>query len=302
MNSPALLVLAAGLGSRYGGIKQMDPVGPDGEFVLDYSVYDAWMSGFDHVVFVIRPELEGPLREHFGAKLSGRLKTTYVYQDLADLPTGFTLPHERRKPWGTGHAIWSARQAIKQPFGVINADDFYGRNAYGVLADFLRSQCCDETTYCMVGYRLANTLSEHGTVARGICTRSPDGFLLDVVERTDIEKFGNGARCRVEDSNWQLLTGNESVSLNLWGFTPTLFASLEDLFGEFLQSQIDEYKAEFFIPTVVDTLIKRKLCRTALLSTDERWFGMTYKEDRALVVGNIARLINEGVYPEHLWG
>ncbi len=301
MNSPTLLVLAAGMGSRYGGIKQMDPVGPEGEFVLDYSVYDAWRAGFANVVLVIRPELESPLREHFGDRLAGRLAVRYVHQRLSDLPPGFTVPSGREKPWGTGHAVWSARNAVRTPFGVINADDFYGRGAYGALARFLRTPQPGGMTYCMVGYRLANTLSDHGSVSRGICTSDEDGMLVEVVERTAIEKTTHGAKCRDETGNWVRLTGDEPASLNLWGFTPGLFPVLEELFAEFLRTRAGEPKAEFYIPTVVDTMIKRGLCRTALLNTDEHWFGMTYKEDRQRVVDNIARLIRDGLYPGRLW-
>ncbi len=302
MGSPTLLVLAAGMGSRYGGIKQMDPVGPDGEFVLDYSVYDAWRAGFKSVVFVIREELEEPLREHFGDKLKGKLELSYVCQRLTDLPSGFTCPADRQKPWGTGHAIWSARSAIKGPFGSINADDFYGAQSYQVLADFLRSPACDEQTYAMVAYRLANTLSEHGSVSRGICKVSNAGMLEDVVERTSIEPCGGGARFKEQSGEWQPLTGNELASLNLWGFSASLFDKMEVLFREFLETRIGEPKSEFFIPTVVDTLIKRGQCRTKVLNTPEFWFGMTYAEDRNMVVGKIADLTAKGVYPERLWG
>lgn len=302
MGSPTLLVLAAGMGSRYGGIKQMDPVGPDGEFVLDYSVYDAWRAGFKSVVFVIREELEEPLREHFGDKLNGKLELSYVCQRLTDLPSGFTCPADRQKPWGTGHAIWSARSAIKGPFGSINADDFYGAQSYQVLADFLRSPACDEQTYAMVAYRLANTLSEHGSVSRGICKVSNAGMLEDVVERTSIEPCDGGARFKEQNGEWQPLTGNELASLNLWGFSASLFDKMEVLFREFLETRIGEPKSEFFIPTVVDTLIKRGQCRTKVLNTPEFWFGMTYAEDRNMVVGKIADLTAKGVYPERLWG
>ncbi len=301
MESPALLVLAAGMGSRYGGIKQMDPVGPDGEFVLDYSVFDAWRAGFRSIVFIIREELEAPLREHFGDKLKNKLEVCYVCQKRTDLPAGFVCPPERQKPWGTGHAIWSARAAIRGPFGAINADDFYGAQSYQVLADFLCSRACDAQTYAMVAYRLANSLSEHGTVSRGICNVSQSGFLEDVVERTSIEPCKSGARFKDSDGNWQPLTGEEPASLNLWGFSASLFDKMEILFREFLESRVQDLKSEFFIPTVVDTLIKRGECRTQVLNTPEFWFGMTYAEDRAMVVGKIAELTARGVYPEHLW-
>ena len=301
MESPALLVLAAGMGSRYGGIKQMDPVGPDGEFVLDYSVFDAWRAGFRSVVFIIREELEAPLRKHFGNKLENKLEVRYVCQKLNDLPSGLVSPPQRQKPWGTGHAIWSARSVIDGSFGAINADDFYGAQSYQVLADFLRSPACDERTYAMVAYRLANSLSEHGTVSRGICKVSADGLLEDVVERTNIEPIAGGARFKDDEGCWQPLTGEEPASLNLWGFSGSLFNKMEILFREFLQLRGSELKSEFFIPTVVDTLIKRGECQTRVLNTPECWFGMTYAEDRAMVIDKIAELTARGVYPKQLW-
>jgi len=301
MNSPTLLVLAAGLGSRYGGIKQMDAVGPSGEFVLDYSIYDAWRAGFGDAVLVIREEHEEPLRQHFGSRLDGRLGLSFVCQRLEDLPTGSVLPPERRKPWGTGHAIWSARQAVRRPFGVINADDFYGAGAYRALAGFLQDGGVGPDTYAMVAYRLANTLSRYGTVSRGICARDAQGFLLEVVERTAIERLDRGARYRAADGTWGALSGAELASLNLWGFRPSLFLAVEELFAEFLREQGSKPGAEFYIPTVVDTLVKRGRCRTLVLDTDEPWFGMTYKEDRAVVVTQIAERIRAGVYPQDLW-
>ena len=301
MSSPTLLVLAAGLGSRYGGIKQMDPVGPAGEFVLDYSMYDAWRAGFAEVVLVIREEHEEPLRQHFGRRLDGRLRVTYVQQSLADLPAGFPLPPERQKPWGTGHAIWAARNAVRTPFGVINADDFYGAGAYRALAAFLTGPQAEARTYAMVAYRLANTLSPYGGVSRGICSRDAAGFLVEVIERTKIEMTPTGARFRRDDGTWATLSGAEPASLNLWGFHPSLFPALEELFTEFLSRNLRQTGAEFYIPTVVDTLVKRGRCRTVVLDTDEHWFGMTYKEDRALVVERIAAQIRAGTYPPDLW-
>ena len=300
--SLTLLVLAAGMGSRYGGIKQMDPVGQAGEFVLDYSVYDAWRAGFNRVVFVIREELEAPLREHFGDRLEQRLEVAYVNQRLEDLPPGFDVPPERAKPWGTGHAVWSAREAIDGPFGVINADDFYGPGAYRLLADFLRSAPSDANGYCMVAYRLANTLSPHGSVARGICTVDENNLLRRVVERTAIELTPAGPRFQQADGSWGTLTGEEPASLNLWGFNASIFAELARLFKLFLTRSAADPKAEFFIPTVVDTLIKEQRCRTTVLQTDEHWFGMTYQQDRQRVVEEIRARIEAGIYGPDLWG
>lgn len=302
MISPTLLVLAAGMGSRYGGIKQMDAVGPCGEFVLDYSVYDAWRAGFDAVVFVIRPELEEPLREHFGNRLDGRLRVRFAVQRLDDLPARVAVPGDRVKPWGTGHAIRAARGAVDGPFAVINADDYYGAGAYRSLAGFLAQVSPKEHHYGMVAYRLGNTLSPHGSVARGICRLAADGTLAEVIERTCIERTANGARYRRDDGAWVALTGDEPASLNLWGFTPAIFGDLETLFAEFLASHAGDPKAEFYIPTAVDTLIRRGACRTAVLNTDEHWFGMTYREDRAVVAERIAERIAAGAYPHDLWG
>ena len=305
MDKPTLLILAAGIGSRYGGFKQVDPVGPDGEIVLDYSAFDAWRAGFGQVVFVIQADLEQALREHFDSRLQGRLRVTYVPQKLNDLPNGFTLPTERRKPWGTGHAIWTARNAIDGAFAVINADDFYGPRSYRTMAEFL---CSAEATapttptFCMVAFRLSNTLSAHGSVSRGICTVDRDGYLSNVVERTKIEPSPDGgARFVDAQGSWQPLLGNEPASMNMWGFTPEIFPALEREFVQFLESRATDPKAELFIPTVVDDLIKADACRTAVLHTDEKWFGMTYREDREKVTESIADLITAGTYPCPLW-
>ncbi|MBT3378322.1 MAG: NTP transferase domain-containing protein [Lentisphaerae bacterium] len=305
MTKPTLLVLAAGIGSRYGGFKQIDPVGPTDETVLDYSVYDAWRAGFGKVVFVIREEIEAPVREHFDPRLKGRLEVDYVYQHLDDLPDGFSLPTDREKPWGTGHAIRAARDAVKEPFAVINADDFYGTGSYETMAGFLSTAASTRdaaATFCMVAFRLRNALSAFGSVSRGICSVDPEGFLSDVVERTKIELQANGdVRFLDEQGQWAPLTGEEPASMNMWGFTPRLFDFIEELFREFLTTRIDEPKSEFFIPTVVDTLIKAGACRTAVLTTDEKWFGMTYREDRDKVKGSIRALIESNVYPAALW-
>ena len=300
MAKATLLVLAAGLGSRYGGIKQMDPVGSHGEFVLDYSMFDAVRAGFDKVVLVIRDELEAPLREHFKA-LEGKLEIAYVKQRLEDLPGGFTVPAERKKPWGTGHAIWTARNAIDTPFAAINADDFYGARTFATLAEFLLGKECDADTYAMVAFRLNNTLSENGTVSRGICQADAQGYLTSVVERTSIEGTPEGARFKDDDGSWHPLTGLEPASMNFWGFSPSLFPRLETLFVEFLKARGQDLKSEYYIPSVVDTLIKRGEVRAKMLQTPERWFGMTYSEDRAQVVAKVKELTAAGLYPEKLW-
>ena len=298
MARAALLVLAAGLGSRYGGIKQMDPVGSNGEFVLDYSIYDALRAGFDQLVLVIRPELEEPLREHFSA-LSRKVDVRYVIQDMNDLPAGFSCPPSRSKPWGTGHAIRAARDVLKVPFAAINADDFYGAESYRVLADFLIGSCNDRL-YAMVGFKLSNTLSENGTVSRGVASVDKEGYLESVVERSGVEPYKGAVRYK-EGDEYVSLTGDEPVSLNFWGFAPGIFDHLEDQFQDFLKERIGEPKAEFYIPSVVDRLVHEGKCRVRVLHSPEKWFGMTYSQDRAQVVERIRQLTEQGVYPEKLY-
>ena len=298
MARAALLVLAAGLGSRYGGIKQMDPVGRNGEYVLDYSIFDAVRAGFDQVVLVIRQELEEPLREHF-SPLSGKVDIRYVVQDMGDLPNGFRCPAERKKPWGTGHAIRAARKVIDVPFAAINADDFYGAQSFKVLADFLLGDCNDRL-YAMVGFKLSNTLSENGTVSRGVASVDGNAYLLGVNERSGVEAYQGGVRYKDGDSYVQL-SGNEPVSLNFWGFAPSVFQHIEEQFSDFLKMRINEPASEFYIPTVVDQLVHEGKCRVRVLDSPEKWFGMTYAQDRALVVERIASLTRQGVYPESLY-
>ena len=298
MARAALLVLAAGLGSRYGGIKQMDPVGRNGEFVLDYSIFDAVRAGFDQVVLVIRRELEEPLKEHFAA-LSRKVDIRYVVQDMNDLPDGFSCPPERKKPWGTGHAIRSARNVIDAPFAAINADDFYGTQSFKVLADFLLGDCND-SLYAMVGFKLSNTLSENGTVSRGVASSDGQGYLLGVNERSGVEAFQGGVRYK-EGNGYVQLTGDEPVSLNFWGFAPSVFKHIEEQFRDFLGERMNEPGAEFYIPSVVDRLVHEGKCRVRLLDSPEKWFGMTYSQDRASVVERIAALTRQGVYPECLY-
>ena len=295
-----LLILAAGLGSRYGGIKQMDPVNPEGgEFILDYSIFDARRAGFDKFVLVIRKELEAPLREHF-QKAAQSLDIQYAVQDMNDLPEGFSVPAGRTKPWGTAHAIRAARHLIDTPFAAINADDFYGAKTFQVLADFLLGDECAANLWAMVAFQMKNTLSEKGTVSRGICTVK-DGFLTNVVEHTKIEAAPGGARSWLSETESVPFTGEEPVSMNFWGFTPELFPQLERLFRTFLAERGQEMKSEFFIPSVVDTLIKEGLVRARVLTTPERWFGMTYTEDRLAVIAKVRELTEAGLYPARLW-
>lgn len=298
---PTLLVLAAGIGSRYGGLKQIDPVGPTSEIIIDYSIYDAIRAGFGKVVFVIRKDIEETFRECIGSRFEAKIKTEYVFQEIEKLPSGFKVPEGRQKPWGTGHAILMAKDSVKEPFAVINADDFYGRCGYDVLAKELSKSGTDSIDqYYMVGFKLENTLSEFGYVARGVCKTDSNGFLVEVVERTKIEKIADGAKFTDDEGRIIKLSGKEIVSMNMWGFTPSLFGHLEKHFAEFLEKNIGNLKAEFFIPTVVGDLVNTGKARVKVLESKDLWFGVTYREDKPVVVENIRKLINSGAYPEKL--
>ena len=299
--NPTLVVLAAGIGSRYGGLKQMDPMGPSGEFIVDYSVYDALRAGFDRVVFVVSRRIEDDFKKVIGARLEKRVAVDYVRQELDALPPGFSVPADRQKPWGTGHAVLVCREAVKAPFAAINADDFYGRQSFQALGDFLRKRRVDEARYAMVGFLLSHTLSEHGHVARGICDVDNGGFLKTVVERTKIEKTPDGARFATEDGGWQRLTGGEQVSMNMWGFTPSVFGHLSEKFPKFLAAAAGNPKAEFFMPTVVDQLIQEKKATAEVLRTSDVWFGGTYPQDKPTVVNRVRELEQSGAYPARLW-
>jgi len=302
MPKPALLILAGGIGSRYGGFKQIDPIGPNGEVIIDYSIYDALRAGFGKVVIVTVPELEAPLRSHLRDTLGEAFEPVFVFQKLSDLPDGFTLPAERKKPWGTGHAIRAARDVIDTPFGVINADDFYGPSSYRVLAEALAREV-DPAHYAMVGFELLKTLSGHGTVSRGICRADAEGFLIDIVENTAVEPdpdHPGEARTRHGTAEWTPLSGQAIASMNLWGFDPTLFGHLETGFRSFLETGIADLRSEYFIPSVVDALIKRGELRCRVLRSGEKWFGMTYPQDREEAAAAVRRLVEEGVYPATL--
>ena len=300
--SKTLVVLAAGIGSRYGGLKQIEAVGPNGAIVIEYSVYDAIRAGFDRVVCVIRRDIEKDFRDIVSSRFEKYIPVDYVFQDMADLPAGFGVPSDRKKPWGTGHAVLACRDVVKEPFAVINADDFYGRRSYDALGAFLKGVKADSTDYSMVGFTLRNTLSEHGHVARGVCEVDKNGLLTRVVERTNIEKMGAGARFNEADGTHLDLTGDEVVSMNMWGLTPSLFSHLQREFVLFLQKNSEKPKAEFFLPTVVDGLINGGKATARVLSTPELWFGVTYPQDKAVVVEGIRALVEHGVYPEKLWG
>jgi dTDP-glucose pyrophosphorylase len=298
MTKPSLLVLAAGMGSRYGGLKQIDPVGPSGETIIDYSVYDALRAGFGKVVFVIRRDLEQPFKETVGSRFEKQLPVEYVFQELENLPPGFTLPPTRKKPWGTGHAILMAADAIREPFGVINADDFYGQHSFQLLAQHLQSGTAD---YAMVDFILKNTLSEFGSVARGLCRTNANGILEQVTELTKIEKHGAAARYTDAEGKVHPLTGEETVSMNMWGFTPALFPQLREGFSAFLQKNLHEEKAEYYIPVAINDLVAAGKARVRVLRTSDSWFGVTYREDRPVVVESIRGLVNQMRYPEKLW-
>jgi dTDP-glucose pyrophosphorylase len=298
MVTPTLLVLAAGMGSRYGGLKQLDPVGPDDETIMDYSIFDARRAGFGKVVFVIRRDFEEAFKEKIGARFEKRVQVEYVFQDIGKLIPGFSIPEGRTKPWGTTHAILMAANAIHEPFGVINADDFYGAGSFRVLARHLQTGSSD---YAMVGFVLRNTLSEFGTVARGVCHVSDDGYLRDISELKSIER--EGPRITNIDSEGQetVLNGGEVVSMNMWGFTPQIFSQLHDQFQRFLKRYGDDLKAECYIPSTVNTLIQAGQARVKVLRSGDAWFGVTYREDHPRVVQSILRLVEGGTYPRKLW-
>ncbi len=293
----SLLVLAAGMGSRYGGLKQIDPVGPSGETMLDYAVFDALQAGFNRVVFVIRRDFEAVFREQIGARYAGRIEVDYVFQSLEELPAPFTLPAGREKPWGTGHAVWCARESLKGPFAVINADDFYGADSFRKLAEFLKRPApagAKAVPECaMVGFILANTLSEHGAVSRGVCVAEADGHLRSITEQTGIlpADVGPGKK----------YSGAEFVSMNCWGFTPAFFPGLDAQFREFLAAQGRELKSEFYLPTAVSALIGRGQATARVLPTQSTWFGVTYRDDKPRVMQALAELVRAGRYPAKLW-
>lgn len=297
---PTLFVLAAGLGSRYGGLKQMDGVGPSGETIMEYSVYDAIRAGFGKVVFVIRHSFDEAFREFVNERFGSKIPVEIVYQELNDLPDGYKPSPEREKPWGTNHAVLMAKNTIKEPFCVINADDFYGQNSFEVICRFLESVEGKNNQYAMVGFRIQNTLSESGSVARGVCQGDANGYLTTVVERTHIERLPDGIKYK-ENGEWYPLAENTPVSMNIWAFTPDYFEHSESYFKEFLKEHGQELKSEFFIPLMVNKLIQDKTSTVKILDTDAQWFGVTYKEDKPLVISKINQLVENNIYPENLW-
>lgn len=304
MSSLTLVVMAAGIGSRYGGLKQVEAVGPGGEVVLEYSVYDALKAGYERVVFIIRKDFEDLFRDRIGEKIGRVAETAYVFQSIDQLPPGFAPPPGRTKPWGTGQAVLCCRDAVRTRFSVINADDFYGRAPFEAMAAELRREKEGEGAYhyAMTGYRLTNTLSEYGHVARGICESTPDGYLVNIREVLKIQRFPDAIKQTENGVDWTPLPGQSIVSMNFWGFESNLFGELDTLFREFLQvrsSSLD--KAEFLIPEAVGSLVRLKKARVKILPTRERWFGVTYPQDRARVQAAILERVRDGLYPERLW-
>lgn len=297
---PTLLILAAGMGSRFGGLKQVEPVGPNGETILEYSVFDAIRAGFGKVVFVIRESFAEDFKARFESKLAGKIKIEYVYQETNMLPRGFILPDSREKPWGTGHAVLMAKDVINEPFAAINADDFYGAEAYQVIAKFL-TKSIETDKYAMIGYQLNNTLSEFGSVSRGICVTNHENKLTQITETHKIRLEENQVLCESQDNETVELTGNETVSMNFWGFHPSIFKNIENQFIEFLSNNINLPKSEFYIPFVVFEMIQKKQISVDVLIADSPWFGVTFQEDKPYVIEQIQKLTNQGIYPQKLW-
>lgn len=297
-----LLVLAAGKGSRYGGMKQLDRIGPSGETIMDYSVYDAIRAGFSKVVFVIRRSFEAEFREVFVNRLQDKIQVELVFQEIDNLPYDIPFSSERDKPWGTGHAIWVAREHIKEPFAVVNADDFYGFEAYETMAGYLSDQVSKSTElYAMAGYQLEKTLSDHGHVSRGICRVDQNGFLVDVKEHNAIQRIEGNKIASIEENKVVNLNPDDIVSMNFWGFGVDIFSKLEEKLLYFLKVNANDLKAEFFIPKVVDEFISAGKIKVRVLPCDASWFGVTYIQDKDLVIEAISKLVNNGTYPENLW-
>lgn len=296
---PTLLILAAGIGSRYGGVKQMDEIGPSGESIIDYSIFDAIRAGFGKVVFVLNPKIEKDFKDIYEPRLNGKIKTDYVLQEVSAVPDGVSINSERIKPWGTGHAVLVAKNVINEPFAVINADDFYGKNAFELISNFMHEKGNNSSEYGMVGYKLSNTLSENGSVSRGVC-QTDKGYLTDVVERTSI--INQGSKIVFEENNIKHdIDANSVVSMNFWGFTPLFFDQLEKDFRIFIANNADNIKAEFYIPSVANDLIKKNEAEIAVLTSNDKWFGVTYKDDKETTIKRVKDLVDKGIYPTNIW-
>ncbi|MFD0792572.1 NDP-sugar synthase [Mucilaginibacter litoreus] len=297
---PTLLILAAGMASRYGSMKQVDGFGPNGETIIDYSIYDAIKAGFGKVSFIIREEFAESFKEKFEPKLKGRVETDYVFQNFDLKPFGIDEEIERAKPWGTAHAVLAARNQVKEPFCVINADDFYGYEAFENMAKFLTTEASDDT-YSLIGYQIDKTLSENGTVSRGVCEVDENGNMTEVNERTEVYFKEDGSVAYKDTTGEHPLKNDTRVSMNFWGFTPAVFEQSEPMFKRFVEANKDNPKAEFFIPLVADELIKSGVAKFKVIPTSAKWFGVTYKEDKPIVQQSISDLVNNGTYPAKLW-
>ncbi len=298
---PTLFVLAAGMGSRYGGLKQLDGLGPNGETIMDYSIFDAIRGGFGKLVFVIRKDFEDDFRKKIISKYESHIPVEVVFQSTDDLPAGFTRPEGREKPWGTNHAVLMGKNVVNEPFAVINADDFYGRDSFATLGEYLSKLEGQINNYCMIGYRVGNTLSESGSVARGVCETNAEGYLTGVVERTAIERIDGKVSFKDENGNTVTIDDNTPVSMNMWGFTPDYFKYSEDYFIDFLKENMNNLKAEYFIPLMVNKLIVDGTAKVKVLDTTSKWFGVTYAADRQSVVDKIQALVDVEEYPEKLF-
>ena len=302
MNNITLVIMAAGMGSRYGGLKQMDPIGPSGEVILDYSVYDAIEAGFDKVIFVIKHEIEDDFKALMQGKYEDRIKIEYAFQNIDNLPDGYSVPEGRTKPWGTGHAVLSCDGMIDGPFAVINADDYYGKETFRLIANELKNQKADNE-FCMVGFKVENTLTENGHVARGVCQTDANGCLTDIVERTKIARRDGKIMFTEDDgATWTELAEGSTVSMNCWGFSGMMMTELKNRFSAFLDKNADNpLNCEYFLPFVVDELLKEGKVSVKVMDTTEKWYGVTYKEDKAVVMDALRQKVLDGIYPEKLW-
>ena len=302
MNNITLVIMAAGMGSRYGGLKQMDPIGPSGEVILDYSVYDAIEAGFDKVIFVIKHEIEDDFKALMQGKYEDRINIEYAFQNIDNLPDGYSVPEGRTKPWGTGHAVLSCDGMIDGPFAVINADDYYGKETFRLIANELKNQKADNE-FCMVGFKVENTLTENGHVARGVCQTDANGYLTDIVERTKIARRDGKIMFTEDDGEtWTELAEGSTVSMNCWGFSGMMMTELKNRFSAFLDKNADNpLKCEYFLPFVVDELLKEGKVSVKVMDTTEKWYGVTYKEDKAVVMDALRQKVLDDIYPEKLW-
>lgn len=305
MKKPVLVIMAAGMGSRYGGLKQIDPIDKQGHIIIDFSIYDAIKAGFEKLVFIIKKEDEADFKEVIGDRMEKMAEVAYAYQEITNIPDGFTLPSERKKPWGTGHAVLSCYDIVDGPFAVINADDYYGQHAFKVIYDYLASHQDDEKyRYTMVGYILENTLTEHGHVARGVCETSEEGYLTDIKERTHIEKTKDGAAyTEDEGKTWVNIPEGSMVSMNMWGFSQSILKELKKRFPAFLEKALvsNPLKGEYFLPSVVGELLEEEKASVTVLKSSDRWYGVTYREDKEVVVKAVQELKDAGLYPQRLW-